>query len=406
MVECSFIHEIFGLTVKITAFQPNWDIILKQAMNHKREDLKYMEKAFELAEQGLFTTGENPRVGCVLVKDDQIIGEGFHLRPGEPHAEVHALRQAGEQAKGSTAYVTLEPCCHHGKTPPCSQALIDAGVARVVVANNDPNALVGGQGLQQLKTAGIEVTTGVSAELGDDLNAGFFKRMREGLPWVRCKLAQSLDGRTAMASGESYWITGESARCDVQYWRARSGAIITGVETVIQDDCRLTVRPNDLPDNDQDKPQFFAEHQPLRVIIDSRLRTPLHAKILQQQPVLLVCAQASEEQKQPFRDIGCEVETMPGLDHRVDLAAVLHYLAEQGINEVLVEAGATLAGAFVEAKLVDELVIYTAPVLMGASGRPLLDFHIDKMADRLHIQTISMQAFDQDWRLRATLNNK
>ncbi|KAA3646070.1 MAG: bifunctional diaminohydroxyphosphoribosylaminopyrimidine deaminase/5-amino-6-(5-phosphoribosylamino)uracil reductase RibD [Proteobacteria bacterium] len=372
-------------------------------MNHKREDLKYMEKAFELAEQGLFTTGENPRVGCVLVKDDTIIGEGFHLRPGEAHAEVHAINEAGEQARGSTAYVTLEPCCHHGKTPPCSQALIAAGVARVVVANTDPNALVGGQGLQQLKDAGIDVTTGVLAELGADLNAGFFKRMREKLPLVRCKLAQSLDGRTAMASGESYWITGEAARRDVQYWRARSGAIITGVETVIQDDCRLTVRPEALPEKDHNKPQFFSEQQPLRVIIDSQLRTPLNATILQQQPVLLVCAQASEEQKSAFREIGCDVKPMPGLNQRVDLATVLHYLAEQGINEVLVEAGATLAGAFVEAKLVDELVIYTAPVLMGSSGRPLLDFHIDKMADRLHIHTISMQAFGQDWRLRASL---
>ncbi|GAA4808952.1 riboflavin biosynthesis protein RibD [Marinicella pacifica] len=373
-------------------------------MNHKREDLKYMEKAFELAEQGLFTTGENPRVGCVLVKDGRIIGQGFHLKPGEPHAEVHALQQAGKQAQGSTAYVTLEPCCHHGKTPPCSQALIVAGIKRVVVANTDPNALVGGQGIKQLKEAGIEVTIGVLAELGDDLNAGFFKRMREGLPWVRCKLAQSLDGRTAMASGESYWITGEAARRDVQHWRARSGAIITGVETVLQDDCRLTVRPDDLPDNDKNKPHFFAEQQPLRVIIDSRLRTPLNAKILQQQPVLLVCAGASDEQKNAFREIDCEVKTMPGKDQRVDLAVVLAYLGEQGINEVLVEAGATLAGAFVKANLVDELVIYTAPVLMGASGRPLLDFHIDKMTDRLHIQTISMQAFDQDWRLRATID--
>ncbi len=375
-------------------------------MNHKREDLKYMEKAFELAEQGLFTTGENPRVGCVLVKDGRIIGEGFHLKPGEPHAEVHALQQAGNQAQGSTAYVTLEPCCHHGKTPPCSQALIDAGVARVVVANTDPNALVGGQGIKQLKEAGIEVTTGVLVELGDDLNAGFFKRMQHQLPFVRCKLAQSIDGRTAMASGESYWITGEAARRDVQHWRARSGAIITGVETVLQDDCRLTVRPDDLPDNDKNKPHFFAEQQPLRVIIDSRLRTPLNAKILQQQPVLLVCAGASDEQKNAFREIGCEVKTMPGKDQRVDLAAVLAYLGEQGINEVLVEAGATLAGAFVKANLVDELVIYTAPVLMGASGRPLLDFHIDKMADRLHIHTISMKPFGQDWRLRATLNKK
>jgi len=392
------------ITVKIAGLQS--DIILKQAMNHKREDLKYMEKAFELAKLGLFTTGENPRVGCVLVKDGSIIGQGFHLRAGEAHAEVHALQEAGDQARGSTAYVTLEPCCHHGKTPPCSQALIDAGVKRVVVANTDPNDLVGGQGLQQLKDAGIEVITGILAELGEDLNAGFFKRMRTGLPLVRCKLAQSLDGRTAMASGESYWITGEAARADVQHWRGRSGAIITGVETVIQDDCRLTVRPESLPEEDQNKPNFFSQQQPLRVIIDSRLRTPLSAKILQQQPVLMVCSQASQERKRAFIEAGCAVESMPGLNQRVDLSAVLRYLGEQGINEVLVEAGATLAGAFVKDKLVDELVIYTAPVLMGASGRPLLDFHIDKMADRLHIHTISMKPFGQDWRLRATLNKK
>jgi len=375
-------------------------------MNHKHEDLKYMEKAFALAEQGLFTTGENPRVGCVIVKNDEIIGEGFHLRPGEAHAEVHALQQAGEQAQGSTAYVTLEPCCHYGKTPPCSQALIQAGVSRVVVANSDPNALVGGQGLKQLRQAGIEVITGVLAERGDDLNPGFFKRMQTGQPFVRCKLAQSIDGRTAMASGESYWITGEQARSDVQHWRARSQAIITGVETVLQDDCRLTVRTEQLPEADKDKPHFFSQQQPLRVVIDSGLRTPQTAHITADKNLVIFTAVSDAARIDVFKNQGIRVFSFPDKQTkqpRVDLKAVLIWLGQQGINEVLLESGATLAGAFVEQGLVDELLIYTAPVIMGALGKPLLNIHIDKMSDRLHIRTISMQQLGDDWRLRAVL---
>lgn len=375
-------------------------------MNHKHEDLKYMEKAFALAEQGLFTTGENPRVGCVIVKNDEIIGEGFHLRPGEAHAEVHALQQAGEQAQGSTAYVTLEPCCHYGKTPPCSQALIQAGVSQVVVANSDPNALVGGQGVKQLRQAGIEVITGVLAERGDDLNPGFFKRMQTGQPFVRCKLAQSIDGRTAMASGESYWITGEQARSDVQHWRARSQAIITGVETVLQDDCRLTVRTEQLPEDDRGKPHFFSQQQPLRVVIDSTLRTPQTAQITADKNLVIFTAVIDTAGIDDFKNQGIRVFSFPDKQAeqpRVDLKAVLIWLGQQGINEVLLESGATLAGAFVEQGLVDELLIYTAPVIMGALGKPLLNIHIDKMSDRLHIRTISMQQLGDDWRLRAVL---
>ncbi len=374
-------------------------------MKHKSRHKKFMKKALREARLGLFTTGANPRVGCVLVKDGTIIAQAHHQRVGEPHAEALALQLAGAEAAGSTAYVTLEPCSHVGKNPPCADALIRAQVKTVVVCNDDPNPLVAGQGYAKLRQAGIEVITGVCAKQGHDLNRGFLHRMQTGLPWVRCKLAQSLDGRTAMASGESYWITGPAARADVQQWRARSTAIITGVETVIKDDCRLTVRPDDWPKKYRHHVHDFDHNQPLRVIIDSQLRTPLSAKILQQPaPVLICTAREAPDRIAAYQELGISVQVMPGPDQRVDLHQVVRYLGMLACNEVLVEAGATLAGAFLAANITNELIVYTAPVIMGSSGRPLLKIDIEEMSDRLHIKSISNKSIGKDWRLRALVD--
>ncbi len=364
-----------------------------------------MKKALRAARLGLFTTGANPRVGCVLVKGGKIIAQAHHQRVGEPHAEALALQAAGPQAAGSTAYVTLEPCSHVGRNPPCADALIRAQVKTVVVCNDDPNPLVAGQGYAKLRQAGIEVITGVCAKQGHDLNRGFLHRMQTGLPWVRCKLAQSLDGRTAMASGESYWITGPAARADVQQWRGRSMAIITGVETVLQDDCRLTVRPADWPKKYQSYVHDFDHNQPLRVIIDSQLRTPLEAKILQQPERVLICtAQDAPDKIATYQALGVAVQVMPGPDQRVDLHQVVRFLGMQACNEVLVEAGATLSGAFWAANITDELIVYTAPVIMGSTARPLLKIDIEEMSERLHIKAISTKSMGKDWRLRALVD--
>ncbi|WP_223789030.1 bifunctional diaminohydroxyphosphoribosylaminopyrimidine deaminase/5-amino-6-(5-phosphoribosylamino)uracil reductase RibD [Marinicella meishanensis] len=375
-------------------------------MKHKSRHRKYMKKALKLAAKGLFTTGANPRVGCVLVKGDQIVAQAFHQRVGEPHAEALALQQAGEQAAGATAYVTLEPCSHQGRNPPCADALIQAGIKRVVVCNDDPNPLVAGGGYDKLQAAGIEVIKGVLAKRGQASNRGFFHRMQTGLPWVRCKLAQSIDGRTAMASGESFWITGEPARADGQYWRGRSGAIITGIETVLQDDCRLDFRPEDLRKKHR-KWLIDQPNQPLRVVVDSQMRLPLTAKILQPPgQVMLVVAQEDCDKVKQFKQLGVDVQVMPAIDGRVDLSQLLAHLGHLEINEVLVEAGATLAGAMLQQQLLDELLIYTAPVLMGSSGRPLLKLNIEEMADRHHIQVISTTSLGLDWRTQALIKHK
>ena len=357
-------------------------------------DRRFMARALQLAEHGLFTTDPNPRVGCVLVKNNEVIGEGWHQRAGEAHAEINALRAAGRLAKngakGATAYITLEPCCHHGRTPPCSDALIAAGVSRVVVAMEDPNPQMAGQGLAQLQKVGMEIYCGVLQMQAEALNLGFIKRMRTGRPFVRGKMAMSLDGRTAMASGESQWITGKDARHDVHRLRARSAAIITGIGTVLADDPSLTVRLDD------------DVEQPLRVVLDSRLQMPLTAKMLSLPGRTLVLTVNTDEQKAAaLRNAGAEVTVVASSDGRPDLSAVLDCLAFHEINEVLVEAGATLSGAFLQAGLFDELVIYMAPLLMGSDARGLLDLPgVKEMDQAVKLEIVDVRAVGCDWRLQ------
>ncbi|MCG6900726.1 MAG: bifunctional diaminohydroxyphosphoribosylaminopyrimidine deaminase/5-amino-6-(5-phosphoribosylamino)uracil reductase RibD [Gammaproteobacteria bacterium] len=360
-------------------------------------DHLYMARALRLAERGLYTTDPNPRVGCVLVKAGEIVGEGWHERAGGPHAEIHALQQAGAQAAGATAYVTLEPCCHHGRTPPCTEALIAAGVTQVVVAMDDPNPLVAGKGLAALQQAGIETRTGVLAAESEQLNAGFVMRMRQGRPWVRCKLAMSIDGRTAMSSGESRWITGAAARRDVHRLRARSSAIMTGIETVLTDDPSLTARP--------EEGALGAIRQPLRVILDSRLRTPSNARLLGMpgKTVLLTTVTEAAKKARLLRD-GVEVVTLPLQGEHLDLPAVLHYLGTVGMNEIHLEAGATLCGALLQADLIDELVLYMAPHLMGDGGRGLFALPgLATMKQRVQLSVSDLRAVGADWRISATV---
>jgi len=351
-----------------------------------------MARALRLAERGLNTTHPNPRVGCVLVRDGRIVGEGWHARAGGPHAEVEALRMAGELARGATAYVTLEPCCHHGKTPPCSEALLAAGVTRVIAAITDPNPKVSGGGLEQLRTAGIEVVSGLLANDAELLNLGFLRRMRSGRPYVISKLATSLDGRTAMASGESQWITSAEARADVHRLRARSSAILTGVDTVLADDPALTVRLDGLP----------VERQPRRVVLDSRLRTPPSAKILSPPESCLILTCSEGRQADALRAAGAEVRMLPaGEGGRVDLPAALDELGRLECNELMIEAGATLNGALLTAGLVDEWWVYLAPCVLGDRGRAL--FHLpglERMADRYELTWIGSRQVGRDLRLR------
>jgi diaminohydroxyphosphoribosylaminopyrimidine deaminase/5-amino-6-(5-phosphoribosylamino)uracil reductase len=355
------------------------------------DDQRYMARALKLAVQGLYTTDPNPRVGSVLVKDGVIVGEGWHERAGGPHAEVIALERAGKHARGATCYVTLEPCCHTGRTGPCTQTLIKAGVARVVAAMRDPNPRVSGQGLDQLAAAGIAVESGLLQGQAEALNPGFIMRMRHGRPFVRSKLAMSLDGRTAMASGESAWITGPSARRDVQFLRARSSAIMAGIGTVLADDPSLNVREMEIG------------REPLRVVIDPHLSTPLTARMLGL-PGRTVIATATydEDIEQGLRRAGAEIVHLAGQGDMVDLHALMAYLGQQEVNEVLLEAGATLSGAMLRAGLIDELVIYMAPVLMGDSARGL--FHLpglDTMAERIHLEIMDVRAVGSDWRIAA-----
>jgi len=319
-----------------------------------------MAHALRLARRGLRTTDPNPRVGCVLVRGGQVIGEGFHRRAGEPHAEVVALRACGD-ARGATAYVTLEPCSHHGRTPPCADALIEAGLARVVYASRDPNPEVDGRGAERLARAGIEVVQGVLEAEARELNPGFLSRMERGRPWVRLKLAASLDGRTALASGESRWISGEAARADVQQWRARASAILTGIGTVLTDDPRLDVRLRG------------HRRQPLRVVLDSRGRMPAAARILEPPGEVLWLTVAGTAAGKPPAGLPptAQWQELPGSGSGIDLSAVSSLLAARGINELHVECGPRLAGAWLRAGLVDELVLYVAPRLLGEGARPL-----------------------------------
>jgi len=355
-------------------------------------DVMHMSTAIRLAKRGLYTTDPNPRVGCVIANERAVIAEGWHVRAGEGHAEVNALKLAGEKAKGATAYVTLEPCSHFGRTPPCAQALIEAGVERVVVAMADPNPQVSGKGLQLLTDAGIKVEKGLLEQQAEALNPGYLKRMREGLPWVRCKLAMSLDGRTAMASGESKWITSTAAREDVHRLRARSSAILTGSGTVTSDNPSLSARCDEAGQRTE---------QPLRVIVDSELKVSPQSAIFRQQGIVRIytLADAAPNRRSVLQDAGAEIVMLPARDSRVDLTAVMHELAESQINEVMVEAGAGLAGALLQQQLVDEIVIYMAPKLMGDSALGLFQLPgLDKMAQSIKLHIDDVRKVGVDWR--------
>ncbi len=370
-------------------------------MKDPTSDRVHMARAIRLAVLGLYTAEPNPRVGCVLVRDGEVVGEGWHQRTGGPHAERLALAMAGERARGATAFVSLEPCCHHGKTPPCTDGLIAAGVTRVVAAMRDPNPLVAGAGLARLRAQGIEVEVGLLEEEARRLNPGFIKRMEQGLPYVRCKLAASLDGRTAMASGESQWITSEAARRDVQFLRARSAAILTGVGTLLADDPALNVRLTaaELPGVTPD----CQVHQPVRVVVDSRLRTPPTARLLTLPGrTLIACLDPEPGRAAHLEAAGAQVLVTPPGPGGVDLAFLLRYLARQEMNEVLIEAGATLAGAALQAGLVDEWVLYLAPHLMGDAGRGLCHLPgLELMRDRLPLVIRDVRMVGPDLRVTA-----
>lgn len=351
-----------------------------------------MAQALQLAERGLYTTTPNPRVGCVLVKDGELLGEGWHERAGEGHAEVHALRAAGDKAKGATAYVTLEPCSHHGRTPPCADALIAAGVARVVVAMQDPNPQVAGQGVARLRAAGIEVESGLMEAAARALNPGFISRMTRGTPWVRSKIAMSLDGRTALSNGESQWITGAAARRDGHHWRARSCAVLTGVATVLADDAKLTVR------------DVATTRQPLRVVLDSALRMPLTASMLLDGEVLLYSARQDVQKISLLEKAGVRVVVLPGMQGQVDLTACMKDLAARGINEVLVEAGRTLNGALLQAGLIDELVLYLAPQLLGDMARGMAQLgELTRLDQRIELDWQDVRSVGKDLRIVASV---
>jgi diaminohydroxyphosphoribosylaminopyrimidine deaminase/5-amino-6-(5-phosphoribosylamino)uracil reductase len=331
-------------------------------------DQRMMRRALELAARGLNTTDPNPRVGCVLTQQTEIVGEGWHRRAGEAHAEVEALQNAGARARGATAYVTLEPCAHQGRTPPCTDALLAAGVQEVVYAVGDPDPRVNGGGSAQLQAAGLRVRSGLCAAEATELNCGFLSRLQRGRPFVRLKVACSLDGRTALANGASQWITGDAARADVQHWRARSAAILTGSGTVLADNPQLNVRVGAEP-----------RRQPLRVIVDSRLRTPRSARVLAPPGRAVIFArrdalgaELADAARGALQRDGIGLEWAESAHTDVDLHAVLEHLARDcEVNELLVEAGATLSGALLTAGLVDELLLYVAPTLLGPEARPL-----------------------------------
>ncbi|MGH8279377.1 MAG: bifunctional diaminohydroxyphosphoribosylaminopyrimidine deaminase/5-amino-6-(5-phosphoribosylamino)uracil reductase RibD [Gammaproteobacteria bacterium] len=350
-----------------------------------------MAEALRLAERGLYTTDPNPRVGAVIVKGGAVVGRGFHQRAGESHAEVLALRDAGDRARGATAYVTLEPCAHFGRTPPCADALVEAGVMRVIAAMRDPNPLVAGKGFVKLNARGVTTASGLMAEEAAALNPGFVSRMQRGRPWVRSKLAASLDGRTALASGESQWISSEAARADGQHWRARSSVVLTGSGTLLADDPALNVRlPGDW-------------RQPRRVVVDSALRTPSTARLLQVPGMTLIATLSADPARQvPLLAGGAQLLVLPARTGHVDLAALMGELAKSGANEVLVEAGAGLNGALMQAGLIDEFIIYMAPCILGENAHGM--FRIPALAGmqpRPELRITDMRRVGADLRLIA-----
>jgi diaminohydroxyphosphoribosylaminopyrimidine deaminase/5-amino-6-(5-phosphoribosylamino)uracil reductase len=396
-------------------------------------DSQWMAQALRLAERGLYSTSPNPRVGCVLVRDGKSVGSGWHQRAGEPHAEVYALREAGGAARGATAYVTLEPCSHHGRTPPCAEALIEAGMARVVVAVQDPNPEVAGAGIARLRAAGIAVESGLMEAEARELNVGFFARMTRGTPWLRSKIAMSLDGRTALGNGKSQWITGDAARQDVQRWRARSCAVLTGINTVLADDAQLNVReiggmipaPRGGASNPPSPPthpspplsgreeggasappltrggQEEGLRQPLRVVLDSQLRIPLEARVLYGGGRTLVYTALHDERKIGLlQDLGATVAVMPDGNGQVDLPAILRDLAQRGCNEVLVEAGSILNGALLRAGLADELLLYIAPQLLGDAARSMAQLgELTSLEQRVGLKWQDMRQVGKDLRI-------
>ncbi|MBF4989224.1 bifunctional diaminohydroxyphosphoribosylaminopyrimidine deaminase/5-amino-6-(5-phosphoribosylamino)uracil reductase RibD [Methylophilus sp. 14] len=356
------------------------------------QDIEWMTRALRLGARGLYTTTPNPRVGCVIVSNGQVVGEGAHLKAGEPHAEVHALRAAAEQARGATAYVTLEPCSHFGRTPPCADALVNAGVSRVVVAMQDPNPLVAGNGIARLQAQGIAVTVGVCEAQARALNPGFIQRMTQQRPYVRLKVAASLDGRTALANGHSQWITSAAARKDVHHWRAQSCAIVTGIASILQDDSSLTVRDVNTP------------RQPLRVIVDSQLRIPIDAKVLQDGNALVAYAQGDAAKLEILQVMGVRTLQAPNAQGQVDLAALMQALTALPCNEVLIEAGATLNGAFLQSRYVDELLLYYAPKLMGHTARGMFALpELTQMSAVRDLNMLDVRQFGQDLRIQAKL---
>jgi diaminohydroxyphosphoribosylaminopyrimidine deaminase/5-amino-6-(5-phosphoribosylamino)uracil reductase len=355
-------------------------------------DCDFMAQAIRLAQRGIYSCHPNPRVGCVLVKDGNVIGRGWHIKAGEGHAEINALADAGDNAHGATAYVSLEPCSHHGKTPPCVDALVDAGIVEVVAAGDDPNPKVAGAGFAALRDAGIKVRSGLLQNVAEKLNEGFFSRIKQARPFVRLKVASSLDGRTAMSSGESQWITGEAARADVQRLRAASGAVMVGAATVLADDPALTVRDAQIENEGL---------QPHRVIVDSHLRTPPGSRMFKEQgDTTIFCV--SDDNRAALEAAGSKVIVVPAKDGKTDLSAVLKILAEQRINDLLVEAGPVLAGSLLDAGLVDELVIYQAPHIMGSNTRGMFSTpEWSELGQRMPLNVVDTRQVGEDMRITA-----
>ncbi|MBP9714153.1 MAG: bifunctional diaminohydroxyphosphoribosylaminopyrimidine deaminase/5-amino-6-(5-phosphoribosylamino)uracil reductase RibD [Sterolibacterium sp.] len=365
-------------------------------------DHDYMARALRLAQRAMNITTPNPRVGCVLVRDGQIIGEGHTQPAGSHHAEVDALIAARHEAAGATAYVTLEPCSHQGRTPPCVDALIQARVRRVVAAMQDPNPQVAGQGFARLQAAGIETQWGLLAAEAHEINIGFVVRMTRGRPWLRLKMAASLDGKTALNNGTSQWITGVAARADGHRWRARACAILTGIGTVLEDDPRLTARPEHGVENRAENGAENKVRQPLKVIIDSRLETPPTARLLQEGSTLIAAACEDVEKMAVLRARGAEVVVLPDARGKVDLAALMQELARRGINEVHGEAGHKLSGSLLGAGLVDELLLYYAPTLLGTAARGMFQGpELIDLAGRLDFSITDLRRLGDDIRIMA-----
>ncbi|HQR53362.1 MAG TPA: bifunctional diaminohydroxyphosphoribosylaminopyrimidine deaminase/5-amino-6-(5-phosphoribosylamino)uracil reductase RibD [Burkholderiales bacterium] len=354
----------------------------------RAEDYAFMGRALRLAERGLYTTSPNPRVGCVIVRDGSVVGEGWHERAGEPHAEIHALQAAGKRARGATVYVTLEPCSHHGRTPPCADALIAAGVARVVAAMQDPNPRVAGSGLARLRAAGIETEVGALEAEAREINVGFVSRMTHGRPWLRMKIAASLDGKSALLNGRSQWITGVDARRDGHRFRARACAVLTGFGTVRDDDPRLTVRDVD------------TSRQPLKVVVDSRLETPLDARVLEGGGVLIFAGHDDPARIAALEQHGAEVVVLANSAGKVDLEAMVRELARRELNEVHIEAGFKLNGSLLAAGLVDELLLYLAPCVLGDAARGLFDLPaLDDLGERRALTVRDLRQVGHDIRI-------